>query len=73
MTQTFSLDRLQRGDWGKVRAIYKEGLATGIAAFMRDPPTWTVWDAGHLAIGRLVARRDNGIVGWAALGPVADT
>ena len=69
----FSIDGLQKGDWGKVRAIYKDGLATGIAAFMSQPPTWTVWDAGHLAIGRLVARRERAVIGWAALGPVADT
>ena len=73
MGPAVSIEPLQKSDWGKVRAIYKEGLATGIAAFMNNPPTWTVWDAGHLAIGRLVARRDKGILGWAALGPVADT
>ena len=74
----FSIDRMQRQDWARVRAIYGEGLATGLAAFQTDPPRWTDWDAGHLAVGRLIARTDEGsgkgaIAGWSALAPVPDT
>jgi L-amino acid N-acyltransferase YncA len=69
----FIIGEMQRRDWSQVRAIYGEGLATGLAAFMLTPPVWRVWDKGHLALGRTVARQDDGrIVGWSALAPVPD-
>ncbi|MGB0630559.1 MAG: GNAT family N-acetyltransferase [Alphaproteobacteria bacterium] len=71
---SFGIDTMEPADWDPVRALYAEGLATGLAAFMTDPPDWPDWDAGHLSTGRLVARLDNGrILGWAALAPVPDT
>ena len=73
MVLSFSIDDMQRGDWARVRGVYAEGLATGLAAFMTTPPVWTVWDAGHLPVARLVARREDRVLGWAALARVADT
>ena len=71
---SFTIDQMKRNDWAHVRAIYAEGLATGLAAFMSTPPGWEEWDAGHMTLGRLVARTDaNSIAGWAALAPVPDT
>ena len=70
----FLIDTMQRQDWAQVRAIYGEGLATGIAAFMKTPPKWPAWHAGHLEFGRFVARdRAGAVFGWSALGPVPDT
>ena len=70
----YSLDPMAEGDWSAVKAIYREGLATGLAAFMTDPPGWRAWNKGHLAVGRIVARHSDGrILGWAALAPVPDT
>lgn len=63
----------QQADWSGVQTIYQEGLDTGIAAFMSDAPDWASWDADHLETGRLVARVDGALVGWAALLPVPDT
>lgn len=61
-------------DWPAVRTIYAEGLATGLAAFLTGPPSRSDWDAGHLSVGRLVARDAEGAVrGWAALTPVDNT
>ena len=73
MTHPIVLEAMQPHDWAEVRRIYAEGLATGLAAFMRTPPLWKSWDAGHLPIGRLVARQGPGSLGWAALAPVAET
>ena len=68
------IEPMARSDWAQVRAIYGEGLATGIAAFTTTPPRWEEWDQGHLALGRLVARtKDEVITGFAALAPVPDT
>ena len=70
----FVIEPMQRHHWVEVRAIYGQGLATGLAAFMSAPPVWENWHAGHLSIGRIVARQDDGrLLGWSALAPVPDT
>lgn len=69
----FVIEEMRRRDWAQVRAIYGEGLATGLAAFTRTPPRWQAWNAGHLAVGRTVARDTAGrVLGWSALAPVPD-
>lgn len=59
-------------DWPRVRAIYEQGIATGLATFETSVPDWEAWDAAHLDVCRLVAERDGRVVGWAALSPVSD-
>jgi L-amino acid N-acyltransferase YncA len=60
-------------DWPRVREIFEAGIATGNATLETDAPDWDSWDAGHLPVGRLVARDPEGdIVGWVALSPVSD-
>ncbi len=56
-------------DWPHVCRIYLEGIATGHATFQTGAPTWDAWDSGHLATPRLTARRNEEILGWAALSP----
>ena len=73
MTQGIDIDAMTAADWASVRAIYAEGLATGLAAFTTSPPLWAAWNASHLDSGRLVARREQAVVGFAALSRVADT
>ncbi len=69
----FVVVEMQRRDWVQVRAIYGEGLVTGLAAFMVAPPVWKVWHDGHLIVGRTVARESDGrVLGWSALAPVPD-
>jgi L-amino acid N-acyltransferase YncA len=62
---------LKTSDWGQVRAIYLEGIATCNATFETEAPSWEAWDAAHLQYARLVARRDETIIGWAALSRVS--
>jgi len=70
----FTLDPMTPEDWPDVRAVFAEGLAAGLAAFMSKPPDWDEWHEGHLPLGRLVARASDGaIAGWAALTPVPNT
>jgi phosphinothricin acetyltransferase len=57
-------------DWPQVRAIYEEGIATGLGTFETAAPSWEEWDAARLAHSRLVAH-EQAIVGWAALSPVS--
>jgi phosphinothricin acetyltransferase len=58
------------GDWPSVRAIYEEGIATGLGTFETAAPSWKEWDEARLAHSRLVAR-EQAILGWAALSPVS--
>jgi L-amino acid N-acyltransferase YncA len=58
-------------DWGAVRAIYLEGIATGNATFATSAPDWEEWDSNHLRVCRLVVR-SGGVLGWVALSPVSE-
>lgn len=68
----FTIEQMAAGDWPAVRAIYAQGIATGLATFETETPDWPAWKAAHLPDGRLVARAENSVVGWAALTPVSD-
>ena len=73
----FRVDALQAADWDAVRAIYLEGIVTGLATFETDAPSWERWDAGKLAAPRLAARelaggRAGRLLGWAVLSAVSD-
>jgi len=65
------IDRMNTIDWPAVQAIHRDGIATGNASFEREVPEWEEWDRAHLAICRLVARRGEEVVGWAALSPAS--
>lgn len=67
----YRIEPLLAGDWPEVRAIYVAGIATGHATFETEAPEWASWDAGHLAVGRLVARSESGLLGWVALSSVS--
>jgi len=62
---------LNLADWEQVREIYVQGLETGMATFETAPPSWEVWDAGHLQVGRLVAVSGQSVTGWCALSPIS--
>jgi L-amino acid N-acyltransferase YncA len=66
-----TIDAMSPRDWESVRAIYLEGIATGIATFETSAPSWEDWDSKHLLHSRLVARKNGEVAGWAALSPVS--
>jgi L-amino acid N-acyltransferase YncA len=66
-----AIEQMGEENWPAVREIYAEGIATGDATFEERPPSWQEWDREHLRECRLVARRGERIVGWAALAPVS--
>jgi phosphinothricin acetyltransferase len=63
---------MQQVHWEKVKQIYESGIATGIATFETNAPTWEKWNDGHLMFARLVAVENNEVAGWAALSPVSN-
>jgi phosphinothricin acetyltransferase len=67
----FLIEPFRVEDWGAVRAIYLEGIATGNATFAQSAPEWHTWDSEHLKMCRLAARSGDGILGWVALSPVS--
>jgi L-amino acid N-acyltransferase YncA len=67
----FVLEPMGPADWESVRAIYREGIATGNTTFEQSAPEWEQWDEGHLRACRLVARARGEVLGWAALSPVS--
>ena len=62
---------LAHSDWPDVARIYEEGLATGVATFETELPSWEMWNGAHLPAPRLVAERDRGVVGWVAVSRVS--
>lgn len=67
----FIIDAMRSSDWENVRSIYLEGVATGDATFETGAPSFADWDKAHLPCPRLVARRGDQTIGWAALSPVS--
>jgi L-amino acid N-acyltransferase YncA len=59
------------GDWPAVARIYADGLATAVASFETDVPTWDTWDTTHRSDLRIVAELDGEIAGWLAVAPVS--
>jgi phosphinothricin acetyltransferase len=62
---------MEPADWETVQVIYREGIRTGNATFETSVPRWEEWDREHLPACRLVARREDRVIGWAALSPVS--
>ena len=58
-------------DWAAVAEIYKEGIATGMATFETEIPSWELWDKNHIVSCRLVAVNGDYMLGWAALSEVS--
>lgn len=62
---------MKDSDWPRVREIFAEGIASGLSTFEKDLPNKGSWDASHIGECRLVAKKGDLIVGWAALSPVS--
>ena len=60
---------LQASDYPAVAAIFADGIATGVATFETQMPSWEQWDAAHLPEHRFVAERDGEVAGWVAVVP----
>ena len=63
---------MQSRDAESILRIYGEGIATRLATFETQIPTWDHWDRSHLSHSRWVAIDDQDqVLGWAALSPVS--
>jgi len=66
----FRVEEMTAEDWPAVKAIYEEGIATGLGTFETAAPSWNEWNAARLQHSRLVARSVR-VLGWAALSPIS--
>lgn len=64
-------ESLKPDDYPQVKEIYIEGIATGNATFESNAPEWEEWDKNHLKHSRIVVKKGDEIIGWAALSPVS--
>jgi phosphinothricin acetyltransferase len=67
----FEIGPLTKEHWEQARAIYLEGIATGLATFETEAPAWERWDAAHLSCCRVAALAGERVKGWAALSQVS--
>ncbi|MFL6100473.1 MAG: GNAT family N-acetyltransferase [Actinomycetales bacterium] len=66
------VEPLREAHWADVARIFAAGIAGGDATFETTVPSWTTWDADHLAAHRYVATDGTGTVtGWVAAVPVS--
>ena len=62
---------IHKEQYPQVAAIYKAGLATGIATFETEVPDWETWNAKYLPYGRITLLENQEMIGWAALTPTS--
>lgn len=67
----YIIGKMKTEDWEGVREIYLEGIKTGNSTFQTQAPDWEEWDTGHSSECRLVAKKRDDVLGWAALSPVS--
>lgn len=56
----------------EVSEIYAQGLATGIASFETQIPTWKSWNTKFLSQCRYVVIAQNKVIAWCALSPISN-
>lgn len=63
---------MDAGHGPAVLDIYAAGIATGLATFRQDCPTWAEFTTSHLDDHRYVALDDDRtVLGWVAVSPVS--
>lgn len=62
---------LLSNDWDSVSKIYKEGIATGVATFETECPSWENWTNKYFETCRIVAVYQDLVVGFGVLSPVS--
>lgn len=65
------IKKMISSDWPAIAEIYKEGIATKMATFETEIPSWDQWNKNHIESCRLVAVKKGQILGWAALSEVS--
>lgn len=67
----FRLRAFEARDWASVSKIYAEGLATQIATFETEVPSYEVWNDKYINAGRIVAMDTDTVIGFTVLSKVS--
>lgn len=67
----YRVEHMKDHDWPRVKAIYLQGINTGIATFQTKAPTKEEWFDSHDTVCRLVLKSNDETIGWAALSKVS--
>lgn len=62
---------IREDNYAEVVDIYLEGIATGMATFETQAPSWKEWEEKHLPFGNIALKEEGKIQGWAALSAVS--
>lgn len=62
---------INKTNYTQVARVYQEGIATGLATFETNVPTWESWNLAHIKNCRIAVILKNEIVAWGALSPVS--
>ena len=66
-----TLKHITQEHWPSVALIYQKGMATGMATFETEIPSWATWNNNHLNICRYGAWSKDKLLGWVALSSVS--
>jgi phosphinothricin acetyltransferase len=66
-----SIRTFKEQDWISVSKIYAEGIATGIATFETEVPSFDVWNEKFIKNCRLIAETNDEVLGFAVLSQVS--
>jgi L-amino acid N-acyltransferase YncA len=62
---------ISKENYDQVAAIYLQGIATGMATFESQAPSWEQWDAKFLHFARITMEENKTVLGWGALAPTS--
>lgn len=62
----------KKEDWTSVSRIYAEGIATGIATFETEVPSFEIWNKKFLKQCRIVAELNDTVIGFGVLSLVSN-
>jgi len=66
-----NIRKFEKEDFNAVQDIYQQGIDTGNATFQKTVKSWEEWNNSMLTNCRLVATKNNEILGWAGLSAVS--
>ena len=66
-----TIRNFNENDWISVSKIYEQGIATGIATFETEVPTFNIWDQKFIKKCRLIAEINDQVIGFAVLSKVS--
>ncbi|WMJ22537.1 N-acetyltransferase family protein [Paludicola sp. MB14-C6] len=67
----FTIRNEMETDYPFIQKIYEQGIATNLATFQMQSPTYEEWDAIHHSFCRFVALDEEQVIGFALLSPTS--